>query len=71
MKEADAIYAVIIGGGALIGIMTPIIKLNNSITKLTTTLEYMRNDNLKQDDRLDSHSDKLDDHEKRLTKLER
>lgn len=71
MSDAEAVYAIIIGSGTLIGVMTPIIKLNNSITKLTTTLEYMRDDNLRQDDRLDNHSQKLDDHEKRLTKLEK
>ena len=31
MTEAQAVYTVIIGVGALIGVMTPVIKLNNSI----------------------------------------
>jgi len=69
--EANAVYTVVIGLGALIGVMTPIIKLNNSITKLTTLIEYITKDNIKQDERLDSHSKKLDNHEIRITKLEK
>lgn len=71
MTEAQAIYTVIIGIGALIGVMTPVIKLNNSITKLTTTIEYMADRNRRQDARLDAHSKELDDHEKRISHLEK
>lgn len=71
MDEAQAIYTVIIGVGGLLVVMTPIIKLNNSITRLTTTLQFMNEENKRQDDRLDSHSSKLDDHEKRIGKLEK
>lgn len=71
MNEAQAIYTVIIGVGALIGVMTPVIKLNNSITKLTTTLEFLTKENKRQDDRLDAHSKTLDDHEKRISHLEK
>lgn len=70
MNEAQAIYAVVIGLGALIGVMTPVIKLNNSITKLTTTIEFLHQENKRQDDRLDAHSKTLDDHEKRISHLE-
>lgn len=70
MIEAYAIYLVIIGLGALIGVMTPVIKLSNSITELTTTLEFLHKENQHQNERIDSHSRKLDDHEKRITKLE-
>lgn len=70
MDEAQAIYTVIIGVGALIGVMAPVIKLNNSITKLTTTIEFMNHENKRQDDRLDAHSKTLDDHEKRISHLE-
>lgn len=70
MNEAQSIYTVIIGVGALIGVMAPVIKLNNSITKLTTTLEFLTKENKRQDDRLDAHSKTLDDHEKRISHLE-
>lgn len=70
MNEAYAIYTVIIGVGALIGVMTPVLKLNNSITKLTSAIEYMVSDNKRQDARLDAHSKELDDHERRISHLE-
>lgn len=70
MFEAYAIYVVVLGVGALIGVMTPVIKLNNSITKLTTTIEFLHKENQQQNERINSHSLKLDDHEKRITKLE-
>lgn len=70
MNEAQAIYTVIIGVGALLGVVTPVIKLNNSITKLTSAIEYMVADNKRQDSRLDAHSKELDDHERRISHLE-
>lgn len=71
MDEAQAIYTVIIGVGALLAFMAPVIKLNNSITKLTTTIEFLNADNKRQDERLDAHSKTLDDHEKRISHLEK
>jgi hypothetical protein len=70
MNEAQAIYTVIIGVGALSGVIMPVIKLNNSITKLTSAIEYMGTDNKRQDTRLDAHSKELDDHERRISHLE-
>lgn len=70
MREAQAVYTVIVGVGALLGIIAPILKLSNSITKLTTALEYMSDRNRRQDARLDAHSRELDDHEKRISHLE-
>lgn len=69
--EAEAVYTVVLGVGALIGVMAPVLKLNNSITKLTTMIEYINKDNKRRDDRLDSHSKTLDDHEKRISHLEK
>ena len=71
MTEAQAVYTVVVGVGALIGIMTPVLKLNNSITKLTSTLEFMAEDNKRQDVRLDAHGKELDDHERRISHLEK
>lgn len=70
MNEAQAIYTVIVGVGALLGVVTPVIKLNNSITKLTSAIEYIVTDNKRQDTRLDTHSKELDDHERRISHLE-
>lgn len=70
MTEAQAIYTVVLGVGALIGVMTPVLKLNNSITKLTSAIEYMVSDNKRQDARLDAHGRELDDHERRISHLE-
>ena len=70
MNEAQAIYTVIVGVGALLGVITPVIKLNNSITKLTSAIEYMSADNKRRDSRLDAHARELDDHEKRISHLE-
>lgn len=70
MNEATAVYSVVIGLGALIGVMAPVIRLNNSITKLTTTIEYMNEDNKRHEQRLNSHSIKLDNHERRISILE-
>ena len=70
MDEATAIYTVIIGLGALIGVMAPIMKLNNTITRLITTIDFINIENSHQNEKLDEHTKKLDDHEKRITKLE-
>lgn len=71
MDESEAIYMVVIGVGALIGVITPIIKLNTSIVKLTTVMEHLVEDDKKQDKRLNSHSRQLDNHEERIIKLEK
>ena len=70
---------------ALVGfagaIVTPIIKLNTNITRLTVTIENIlkeqeaaKSANGKSHDRiwteLDAHGDKLDEHETRITKIE-
>lgn len=70
MTEAQAVYTVIIGVGALIGVMTPVLKLNNSITKLTSSIEYMTAESRRQDERLNAHGRELDDHERRISHLE-
>ncbi len=70
---------------ALVGfaaaIVTPIIKLNTNITRLTVTIENIlreqeaaKSANSKSHDRiwteLDAHGDKLGEHEIRITKIE-
>ena len=67
--------------GLGVSIITPIIKLNTTITKLTTVVERLGGDvadltarNTKTHDRifatLDKHNDQLIDHDKRITILE-
>lgn len=84
MAEADAIYAVVIGVGALIGVMAPVIKLNTSITRLTALLERVSADNERQDKRIETHGKQIDNiikqqqtneklldrHELRISRLE-
>ncbi len=84
MAEADAIYAVVIGVGAIIGIMAPVIKLNTSITRLTALLERVSADNEKQDKLIETHGKQIDNivkrqhineklldrHELRITRIE-
>ena len=59
---------------ALVGLFLtlgkPIINLNRAITKLDNTVDSLQEYQKKQDSRIDSHSAKLDDHEKRITVLE-
>ena len=71
MNEATAIYTVVIGLGALLGVMAPIVKLNNTITKLIATIEFINKENQRQDDRINNHSERINDLEKRVTKLEK
>lgn len=84
MNESDAIYTVVIGVGALIAVMAPIIKLNTSITRLTALLERVSDDNVRQDKRLETHGKQIDNivkqqqvneklldrHELRISRLE-
>lgn len=70
MQEAQAIYTVVVGIGALLGIVAPIIKLSNAITKLTASIDYISDRSERQDARLDAHSKELGDHEKRISHLE-
>lgn len=59
--EAEAVYAVVIGGGALIAFIAPIVKLNNNITRLTTTLEHILKDIKTQDNRINIHGKEIDE----------
>ena len=55
----------------LIGIMTPIIKLNSSITKLNTTIDTLDKNMAKNQNDIKEHEEKLNDHETRITVLEK
>ena len=81
MTEWQVVGVIVVLVGLGVSIITPIIKLNTTITKLTTIVERLTGDvteltvrNSKTHDRifaqLDKHTDKLNDHEKRITILE-
>lgn len=77
MSEAQVIglvvSAIITLGGFVAVIMKfvqPINDLRVVIQKLNDTIDSMKKDNESHEKRLSRHSDKLDDHENRLGKLE-
>ena len=84
MDETNAIGYVVLGLGALIGIITPILKLNTTITKLNSNFEHMNENDKKRDESIDEmendialinkvqfeHKTCLKNHEDRITKLE-
>ena len=70
MSQAEFTGMLIVGIGALIGIITPIVKLNVNIAKLNATLDHLGDDYRRTETRLNSHSEKIDDHDTRITKLE-
>lgn len=67
MSEAEFLGMLIIALGALGVIITPIIRLNGSITELNAALKFIQQNNATRDARLNSHSAKLDAHEIKLT----
>lgn len=56
--------------GLFITVGKPILNLNQAITKLQVSVDNLQDYQHKQDNRIDSHSAQLDDHEKRITTLE-
>ncbi len=70
MSEAEFLGMMVIAAGALAAIITPIIRLNTSITKLNTALEYMQHDDATRDNRLNAHAKQLDEHEAKLVNHE-
>ena len=63
MTEWGVVLVVISLFGFLVAVITPILKLNQSITKLNITLDQTNNI-------VQSIDEKIDDHEHRLTVLE-
>lgn len=68
MSQAEVIGTLVIGLSALVAFITPIIKLNSNITRLTTMLENMCETDKTRDKRLNAHAGQLDEHEKLLAK---
>lgn len=57
--------------GSLIGVMTPIIKLNSSITKLNITINNLNEQFDINKQVVETHTEKLNNHELRIDRLER
>ncbi len=81
MTQWDVVTVIIAIVGLALSVGAPIIKLNTSITRLTTKIDGMEDSmdeltarNSKSHERLWQHNDKQDkeiaDHEKRITVLE-
>lgn len=81
MTEWQIVTVIVVLVGLGISVITPIIKLNTTITKLTTIVERLSGDvtdltarNSKTHDRIfaqiDKNTDAINDHEKRITVLE-
>ncbi len=70
MSEAEIMWTVILGIGALITITTPLIRLNGNITKLNIKLDNINSHDAVRDKRLDAHAKQLDEHEKIIAEHE-
>ena len=84
MNSAESIPEVIVGAGAIITVITPILRLNTSIVTLTNTIESFKEKFSQQQKVLEKHNDEIDtlkldtleskhilaNHESRLKSLE-
>ncbi|MCR0403714.1 hypothetical protein MKC49_04335 [[Clostridium] innocuum] len=66
MNEAEAIYTVVIGCGALAVVIAPIMKLNASIVKLNANFENMLEHDKIRDNRINKHGQEIDELGERL-----
>ena len=51
-------------------IITPIIRLNKAITKLNDSIDQLNNDSARLEARVSKHGDRLDEHDKKLVKID-
>lgn len=59
---SDATIIALLGAaGSLIAVITPVLKLNTSIVKLNTTLEHVLKEDKTRDNRLNKHSEEIDE----------
>lgn len=70
MGQAEFTGMLIVAIPMLFATITPIIKLNNTITKLNTMLDHTIEDAKNQKSRIDNHSKELDDLTGRVTVIE-
>lgn len=78
MDTASAVGIVVVGVGALAGIITPILKLNGSIVKLTARIDQLIEDMSRNEQRITKHGQEIEQvraqvqgHEYRLTTVEK
>lgn len=78
MEEALNIGQIVIGVGALIAVVAPILRLNSSIVKLTVKLDTLAQDLLRNEGRITKHgleiennTKRLENHEVRICQLEK
>ena len=67
-------WEIVVGLIALVGfcisVMTPIVKLNTAITKLTCSVDSLGGSMVRNEKRITHHGAQIDDHEHRITVLE-
>ena len=62
MDTAQAVGMFVVGGGALLAIITPIIKLNSSIVSLTVKIDNLVNDLTRNEKRITEHGKGFNSH---------
>lgn len=78
MDTGQAVGMFVVGGGALIAVITPIIKLNSSIVSLTVKIDNLVNDLTRNEKRITEHGKeievleaKVQNHDLRISVLEK
>jgi len=78
MSEQELIYKILLAVPVLVAFVTPLLKLNTSITKLTILIDRVEHDNAVRDERLNRYSErgdawdrKLENHDTRIDVLEK
>ena len=70
MDTASGIVAVVLGGGALVGIITPILKLNSSIVNLTSKIEELTKNMNRNEQRITKHGAEIEQLERQVDRHE-
>ena len=68
--EWQVVTTIVVLGGLIVTIVTPMIKLNTSIVKLTDAVQNLQVFQDLNKDKLEEHQEKIEDHEHRITVLE-
>lgn len=78
MDDVMMIGYIVVGVGTLISVLTPLFKINANITKMRDSIDHMLENDRIRDERIKTHGKeldavvrKVDQHEVRITNLER
>lgn len=78
MNDVMMIGYIVVGVGTLISVLTPLFKINANITKMRDSIDHMLENDRIRDERIRTHGKeldavvrKVDQHEVRITNLER